>query len=110
MINNLNVGGIYMERLTLTAKTEFVKFIREKFLGKNLYSIDVLSVVEGIVSFGVVQNIDFADDKVSIWGTDSKVFWINLNDITNVDFRPFEEDVCLLIEAKNNVEVRFMVE
>jgi len=99
-----------MESLTLTGKTEFMKFIREKFLGKNLYCIEVTSVIEGTVNFGVVQNIDFADDKVSIWGTDSKVFWLNLNDITNVDFKPFEEDVCLLIEAKNNVEVRFMVE
>jgi len=99
-----------METLTLSAKIEFVKFIREKFLGKNLYSIEVTSVIEGTVSFGVVENIDFADDKVSIWGAESRVFWLNLNDIINVDFKPFEEDVCLLIEAKNNVEVRFMVE
>jgi len=99
-----------MESLTLSGKTEFMKFIREKFLGKNLYSIEVTSVIEGTVNFGVVQTIDFADDKVSIWGADSKVFWINVNDITNVDFKPFEEDVCLLIEAENNVEVRFMVE
>lgn len=99
-----------MESLTLSAKIEFVKFIKEKFLGKNLYSIDVLSVIEGIVNFGVVENVDFADDKVSIWGAESRVFWINLNDIINVDFKPFEEDVCLMIEAKNKVEVRFMVE
>ncbi|MHB8076096.1 hypothetical protein [Desulfosporosinus fructosivorans] len=96
--------------LTLTLKTEFVKFIREKFLGKNLYSIDVLSVIEGIVDFGVVENVDFADDKVSIWGADSRVFWINLNEIIKVDFDPSEADVCLQIEAKNKVEVRFMVE
>jgi len=96
--------------LTLTLKTELVKFIREKFLGKNLYCIDVLSVIEGTVNFGVVENVDFADDKVSIWGAESSVFWINLNDIIKVNFKTFEEDVCLQIEAKNNVEVRFKVE
>ena len=96
--------------LTLSSKTELVKFIREKFLGKSLYSIDVLSVIEGIVDFGIVENVDFADDKVSIWGTDCKVFWINLNDVINVKIDPDEEDVCLLIEAKNKVEVRFKVE
>ncbi len=96
--------------LTLTLKTEFVKFIREKFLGKNLYCIDVISVIEGIVDFGIVENVDFADDKVSIWGAESKVFWINLDEIVKVDFEPSEADVCLLIEAKNKVEVRFMVE
>jgi len=96
--------------LTLTLKTEFVKFIKEKFLGKNLYCIEVLSVIEGIVDFGIVENVDFADDKVSIWGPDSKVFWINLDEVIKVNFKPSEADVCLLIEAKNNVEVRFMVE
>ncbi len=96
--------------LTLTLKTEFVRFVRDTFLGKNLYCIDVLSVIEGIVDFGVVENVDFADDKVSIWGADSRVFWLNLNDIIKVNFEPSEDDVCLLIEAKNNVEVRFMVE
>ena len=98
-----------METLRLSSKIEFVKFIREKFLGKNLYCIDVLSVIEGMVNFGVVDNIDFADDKVSIWGAGSRVFWINLNDVVNVDFKPYEKDVCVLIEAKNNVEVRFKV-
>ena len=96
--------------LTLTLKTELVKFIREKFLGKNLYCIDVLSVIEGTVDFGFVENVDVADDKVSIWGAESRVFWINLNDIINFNVKPFEEDVCLQIEAKNNVEVRFKVE
>lgn len=98
-----------MLTLTLTLKTELVKFIREKFLGKNLYCIEVTSVIEGVVDFGVVENVDFADDKVSIWGAESRVFWLNLNDIINVNFKPNEEDVCLLIEAKNNVEVRFKV-
>jgi len=98
-----------MLALTLTSKTELVKFIRDKFLGKNLYCIDVISVIEGIVDFGVVENVDFADDKISIWGGDSRVFWINCNDIINVKINPDEEDVCLLIEAKNNVEVRFKV-
>ncbi|HZK83143.1 MAG TPA: hypothetical protein VFC58_00395 [Desulfosporosinus sp.] len=99
-----------MSTLTLTLKIELVKFIREKFLGKSLYCIDVLSVIEGTVDFGVVQNVDFADDRISIWGAESRVFWLNVNDIINVNFNPNEADVCLLIEAKNNVEVRFMVE
>lgn len=99
-----------MLSLTLSSKIELVKVIREKFLGKNLYCIDVQSVLEGCVDFGVVENVDFADDKVSIWGADSKVFWIKLNDIINVNFAPPEKDVCLMIEAKNNVEVRFMIE
>ncbi len=99
-----------MLSFTLSSKTELVKVIREKFLGKNLYCIDVLSVIEGRVDFGIVENIDFADDKVSIWGADSRVFWIRLNDIIKVDFAPRERDVCLMIEAKNNVEVRFMIE
>lgn len=99
-----------MLTITLSSKIELVKFIRNKFIGKNLYCIDVLSVIEGTVNFGVVENVDFADDKVSIWGAESKVFWINLNDIINANINPKEKDVCLLIEAKNNVEVRFMLE
>ena len=96
--------------LTLTTKTEFVKFINEKFKGKNLKCIEVSCVVECSVDFGVVEYIDVADDKVSVWGPDMRVFWISLNDIIAVNYKPYEEDVCLLIEAKNNVEVRFTVE
>lgn len=98
-----------MSTLTLSLKIDLLKFIREKFVGKNLW-IDVLSVIEGVVNFGIVENVDFADDKLSVWGADSKVFWLNVNDIIDVNFTPKERDVCLLIEAKNNVEVRFMVE
>ena len=96
--------------LTLTDKIEFVKFLNQKFLGKNLKSVEVCCVVEYTVDFGVVENIDVADDKVSVWGTDMAVFWIKLDDIISVNYKPNEEDVCLLIEAKNNVEVRFTVE
>ncbi|KJR49546.1 hypothetical protein UF75_0100 [Desulfosporosinus sp. I2] len=95
--------------LTLTAKIEFVKFMNEKFMGKNLESIEVSSVIDCTVDFGVVEYIDVADDKVSVWGAESRVFWINLNDVLAVNYKPFEEDVCVLIEAKNNVEVRFKV-
>lgn len=95
--------------LTLTAKIEFVKFMNEKFMGKNLESIEVSCVIDCTVDFGVVEYIDVADDKVSVWGAESRVFWINLNDVLAVNYKPFEEDVCVLIEAKNNVEVRFKV-
>ncbi|GAB6153983.1 hypothetical protein JCM17380_27330 [Desulfosporosinus burensis] len=95
--------------LTLSAKIEFVKFMNEKFLGKNLESIEVSSVIDCTVDFGVVEYIDVADDKVSVWGPESRVFWINLNDVLVVDYNPREEGVCVLIEAKNNVEVRFKV-
>ena len=98
-----------MSTLTLSLKIDLLKVIREKFLGKHLW-IDVLSVIEGVVNFGIVENVDFADEKLSVWGPDSRVFWLNVNDIINVNFTPNERDVCLLIEAKNNVEVRFMVE
>jgi len=96
--------------LNLTSKIEFVKFINGKFLGRNLKSIEVNCVVDCMLDFGVVENIDVADDKVSVWGADMRVFWINLNDVIAVNYKPIEEDVCLLIEAKNNVEVRFTVE
>ena len=95
--------------LTLTTKIEFVKFLKEKFLGRHLKCIEVCCVVECAVDFGVVEYIDVADDKVSVWGPESSVFWINLNDIIVVNYEPIEEDVCLQIEAKNNVEVRFTV-
>ncbi|MDR3599701.1 MAG: hypothetical protein P4L49_04345 [Desulfosporosinus sp.] len=95
--------------LTLTAKIEFVKFLNEKFMGKNLKCIEVCCVVECSVDFGVVETIDVADDKVSVWGADMRVFWINMNDVIAVNYKPKDEDVCLLIEAKNNVEVRFTV-
>ena len=95
--------------LTLTSKIEFVKFLNEKFIGKNLKCIEVSCVVECTVDFGVVETIDVADDKVSVWGADMGVFWINLNDIILVNYKPNDEDVCLEIEAKNNVEVRFTV-
>ncbi|WP_242860051.1 hypothetical protein [Desulfosporosinus sp. I2] len=78
-------------------------------MGKNLESIEVSSVIDCTVDFGVVEYIDVADDKVSVWGAESRVFWINLNDVLAVNYKPFEEDVCVLIEAKNNVEVRFKV-
>ncbi|MDP4126021.1 MAG: hypothetical protein Q8912_03655 [Bacillota bacterium] len=96
--------------LTLTLKIEFVKFLREKFLGKDLKRIEFFNVVECSKEFGVVGDIDVADDKVSVWSVDSDVFWINLNDIVNVNYEPREEDVCLEIEAKNNVKVQFSVE
>ena len=96
--------------LTLTSKIEFVKFLNEKFLGKNLKCIEVSCVVECTLDFGVVETIDVADDKVSVWGADMGVFWINLNDIILVNYKPNDEDICLEIEAKNNVEVRFTVE
>ncbi|WP_459929137.1 hypothetical protein [Desulfosporosinus burensis] len=83
--------------------------MNEKFLGKNLESIEVSSVIDCTVDFGVVEYIDVADDKVSVWGPESRVFWINLNDVLVVDYNPREEGVCVLIEAKNNVEVRFKV-
>lgn len=95
--------------LTLSAKIEFVKFMNEKLLGKNLESIEVISVIECTVDFGVVEYIDVADDKVSVWGPESRVFWINLNDVIAVNYQPREEDVCFLIEAKNNIEVQFKV-
>ena len=96
--------------LTLTSKIEFVKFMNEKFLGKNLKCIEVNCVVECTIDFGVVERIDVADDKVSVWGADMGVFWINLNDIILANYKPKDTDVCLEIEAKNNVEVRFTVE
>ncbi len=96
--------------LTLSAKIEFVKFLKEKFLGKNLKCIDVVCVVECTMDFGVVENIDVADDKVSLWGDEGGVFWINLNDIENVNYKPRDEDVILQIEAKNEVKVQFSVE
>lgn len=96
--------------LTLSGKIEFVKFLNEKFLGKKLECIEVNCVIQCTMDFGVVEYIDVADDKVSVWGADSRVFWISLNDVTAVDYKPREEDICLLLEAKNNVEVRFKVE
>jgi len=99
-------GNIKM--LTLSSKIEFVKDLKEKILGKNL-SIDVCCVVECTVDFGVVETIDVADDKVSVWGTEGGVFWISLNDIIVANYKPRDEDVCLLIEAKNNVEVQFKI-
>lgn len=96
--------------LTLTAKTEFVKYIKDKFVGKHLKSIEIIGLVECDIDFGVVGEIDVMDDKVSVCGVETGVFWINLNDVLVVNYKPHEEDVCLLIEAKNNVEVRFTVE
>lgn len=96
--------------MTLSSKIEFVKFLKEKFLGKNLKCIEILAVVECTIDFGVIGNIDFADDKVSVWSAENEVFWINLDDIIVVNYNPTEEDVCLLIEAKNNVKVQFYVE
>jgi hypothetical protein len=93
--------------LALSSKIEFVKFLKEKFLGKNLKTIEVLCVVECTIDFGLVANIDVADDKVSVWGADSEVFWIRLDDIINIDYNPKQEDVCLEIEAKNDVKVLF---
>ena len=95
--------------LTLTSKTELVKFIKEKFAGKHLESIEIIGVVECEMDFGVVGEIDVMDDKVSVWGVETGVFWINLNDILVVNYKPDDEDVCLEIGAKNNVEVRFKV-
>ena len=96
--------------LTLSGKIEFVKYLKEKFHGKNLTCIEFFNVVECALNFGVVENIDFADDKVSVWGGEIGVFWINLNDIININYKPDDEDACLLIEAKNNVKVQFTVE
>jgi hypothetical protein len=95
--------------LTLTLKIELVKFIKEKFVGKHLESIKIMGVVECEMDFGVVGEIDVMDDKVSVRGGETGVFWINLNDILVVNYKPDDEDVCLQIEAENNVEVRFKV-
>lgn len=94
--------------LTLTLKIELVKFIKKNFVGKHL-KIEVIAVVECEMDFGVVGDIDVMDDKVSVLGVETGVFWINLNDILVVNYKPFDEDACLEIGAKNNVEVRFKV-
>jgi len=96
--------------LTLTASIEFVKFLKEKFIGKNLICIEFFCVVECTMDFGVVEKIDVADEKVSLWGGESGVFWIDLNDIIAVNYKPNDGDVCLEIEAANNVKVQFTVE
>ncbi|WP_407310690.1 hypothetical protein [Desulfosporosinus sp. SB140] len=96
--------------LTLSSKIEFVKFLKEKFLGKHLKCIEVLCVIECTMDFGLVADIDVSDDKVSVWGNDSTVFWIKLDDIINVDYTPRQEDVCLEIEAKNEVKVLFYID
>lgn len=95
--------------ITLTSKIEFVKFLKEKFNGKHLESIEIIGVVECDLDFGVVGDIDVMDDKVSVWGVETGVFWINLNDVLIVNYKPRDEDVCLEIGAKNNVQVRFKV-
>ncbi|EHQ91655.1 hypothetical protein [Desulfosporosinus youngiae] len=96
--------------ITLSSKIEFVKFLREKFLGKYLKCIEILAIVECTLDFGVVGTIDVADDKVSVWSIENEVFWINLDDVIVVNYNPTEEDVCLVIEAKNDVKVQFYVE
>ncbi|AFM40928.1 hypothetical protein Desaci_1951 [Desulfosporosinus acidiphilus SJ4] len=96
--------------LSLSSKIEFVKFLKQKFLGKKLRCLEVLCVVECTMDFGTVTNIDFADDKVSVWGEDMNVFWIKLDDIIRVDFAPKQEDVCLEIEAQNEVKVLFYLD
>lgn len=96
--------------ITLSSKIEFVKFLREKFLGQNLKCIEVLAVVECTIDFGVVSNIDVADDKVSVWNTENEVFWIILDEVIAVNYNPIEEDVCLVIEAKNDVKVQFYLD
>lgn len=96
--------------ITLSSKIEFVKFLREKFLNKNLKCIEILAVVECTMDFGIIVNIDVADEKVSVWNVDNGVFWINLDDVLVVNYNPIEEDVCLVIEAKNEVKVQFYVE
>jgi hypothetical protein len=95
--------------LTLTLKTELVKYIKEKFIGKHLESIEIEGVVECNFDFGVVGEIDVMDDRVLVQGVETGFFWINLNDITIVNYKPHDQDVCLEIQAKNNVEVRFKV-
>ena len=95
---------------TLSAKIEFVKFLKEKFLGKNLVCIEFFCVVECTMNFGIVERIDVADDKVSVWGGETGVFWIDLNSIIAVNYKPKDEDVCLQIEAENNVKVQFTIE
>ncbi|SHH70933.1 hypothetical protein [Desulfosporosinus lacus] len=96
--------------ITLSSKIEFVKFLREKLFGKNLKCIEIISVIECTMDFGVVGNIDVADDKASVWSTENEVFWINLDDVIAVNYDPREEDICLVIEAKNDVKVQFYVE
>lgn len=96
--------------ITLSSKIEFVKYLREKLFGKYLKCIEILAVVECNLDFGVVGNIDVADDKVSVWSVENEVFWINLDDVINVNYNPKEEDICLVIEAKNDVKVQFYVE
>lgn len=94
--------------LTLSAKIEFVKFMNEKLMGRNLESVEVTSVIDCSVNVGIVEYIDVADDKASVWGSEG-VIWINLNDVMAVNHKPLERDVSFVIEAKNNVEVRFKV-
>ncbi|AET70332.1 hypothetical protein Desor_4932 [Desulfosporosinus orientis DSM 765] len=96
--------------IPLSSKIEFVKYLREKIFHKNLKCIEVLAVVECTLNFGVVTYIDVADDKVSVWNADGEVFWIRLDDIIEINYHPREEDVCLAIEAKNEVKVQFYVE
>ncbi len=96
--------------MTLSEKIEFVKYLRAKIFDKYLKSIEILAVVECTMNFGVVGNIDVADDKVSVWSVENEVFWINLDDVIAVNYNPIEEDICLVIEAKNDVKVQFYVE
>ena len=96
--------------LTLTAKIEFVKFLKEKFLAKNLSCIEIFSVIECAIDFGVVEKIDVADDKVSVWGGEIGVFWIDLNEIIAVNYKPGDQDVSLQIDAENDVRIQFTVE
>lgn len=93
--------------LTLSAKIEFVKFMNEKLMGRNLEGVEVTSVIDCTVDVGIVENIDVADDKVSVWGSEGRVFWINLNDVMAVNYNPRERGLSFVIEAKNNVEIRF---
>lgn len=96
--------------MTLSEKIQFVRYLREKIFEKNLKCIEILAVVECTMDFGVVVNIDVADDKVSVWSADNLVFWIRLDDVLTVNYKPIEEDICLVIEAKNDVKVQFYVE
>ena len=95
--------------ITLTQKIELVKFINKTFVGKHLESIEIMGIIECEMDFGVVGEIDVMDDKVSVRGVETGVFWINLDHVIVVNYKPYDEDVCLLIEAENNVEVRFKV-
>ena len=107
-LSGIKSGGIIL--LSLSANIEFVKYLKEKFLGRRLKSLEILCVVECVLDFGVVIDIAVSEDIVSITGADAKVFRIKLDDIVNLDYNPRQEGVCLEIEAKDEVKVLFYID